>query len=360
MRLKFFAFAAFLTAIVAATAGAQEVVDRTRLPNRFNAGNSQNASDAQLWEWIVASRGYATIALKTPDAQRGAWKGEVLISAAEEDLAKNQVLAVGGFEVVRDRLPPSSRSGRRYRELLVKFATAEKLSELRRLPYVDYLEPLFIPLDLMQIGCTGNLTNLAPAGGDLYKGAFDPPITLNGQSFTDAVPPLFVRHNIPKAWSFSATGAGIDIHVIDTGVFPEQNQLFDDHTWPFPSTGLEQFATGASAGRRARHYAEGYHPNEPLSVIGRWDTCNHGTRVAGTATAPLDDRNIVGVAFKAGLWTHKINDKVIVDGLNQLTARDVIVSLPGLGLKSVVAMAFGSAIEWNRRHMPFARFDVFP
>jgi subtilisin family serine protease len=131
------------------------------------------------------------------------------------------------------------------------------------------------------------------------------------------IPWNFWYHNIPQAWSV-ASGAGITVGVVDTGVFQDQSLL--------QPTG---FNGGASSGRTVVNLGTSAMSQSP------YDQCGHGTRVAGTIAAPRNwgcptpsgfsdpttvcrlgtGLNIVGVAWNANLVTVRtMNDVVIWPG----------------------------------------------
>ena len=86
---------------------------------------------------------------------------------------------------------------------------------------------------------------------------------------------------IPEAWTLSS-GAGVTVGLTDTGISANQAQL------------LSQFATGESTGRTVRLFY--------LTHLGSaYDTCGHGTRMAGIIAAPRDGRSVGGVAWKSNL-----------------------------------------------------------
>jgi subtilisin family serine protease len=149
---------------------------------------------------------------------------------------------------------------------------------------------------------------------------------------SDVIPSNFETARIDDAWARGATGQGVTVAVVDTGIGPDQAQLGS------------HFATQDSQGRTIGHINVG---------AGTADTCGHGTRAAGTIAAPNDDANIVGVAWRANLLNVKIGNgvvldsakaKAVADGLRAAIvgrARPRIAGIPGGNERMVVSMAIG-------------------
>ena len=130
------------------------------------------------------------------------------------------------------------------------------------------------------------------------------------------IPWNFWYHNIPQAWSV-ASGAGITVGVVDTGVFQGQTLLQP-----------AGFNGGASSGRTVVNLGT-------KEMSSAYDQCGHGTRVAGTIAAPRNfgcpladptsdpttlcklgtGLNIVGAAWNANLVTVRTMDHVVIEPL---------------------------------------------
>ncbi|MDQ1438702.1 MAG: hypothetical protein QOK43_2331 [Acidimicrobiaceae bacterium] len=103
--------------------------------------------------------------------------------------------------------------------------------------------------------------------------------------------PLFAKQwniqmvNAPAAWA-RATGAGVTIAVVDTGVDKDHPEL-----------------AGKLVGGQSWVDCPGAKP------CGAWDDRNgHGTHVAGIAAAPIDGRGVVGVAPDARIMPLRVLD----------------------------------------------------
>ena len=120
------------------------------------------------------------------------------------------------------------------------------LSALRKLPMVDYVEPVMVQ---------GDLHAFAGVGGCDWGSAWTGDRQLTATR--DVYSQKFTAMGIPNAWNYSA-GAGVTIGLIDTGISSGQGQ--------FTST----FATGSSAGRTMRFL-------KVASQSSVYDGCGHGT-----------------------------------------------------------------------------------
>jgi subtilisin family serine protease len=219
-------------------------------------------SDAELWSFVQASDGLVAVGLKAPGGVRGTWKGKILVDRSQKAQGRAAVLAQPGVQLVAaDELLP---------RLQVRVASQAALAAIRRLPFVDYVEPVVVQQELSQFAGVGGC-----GWGSTWTG--DRQYTSTGDVYSQK----FTGMNIPAAWSLSS-GAGIKIGLIDSGISSGQGQ--------FTST----FATGSSTGRTLSLLRI---PSQP-SV---YDDCGHGTRMAGIIAAPWDGRNVAGIAYRASL-----------------------------------------------------------
>ena len=274
-------------------------------------------SDESLWKAIVATGRVAVVGLKNPGAARGIWQQHILLSPDQWRRAREAVLAAPGITLVSAdvHLPL----------LTVRVADLSALRRLRQLPDVDYLEPLSVaPRVQSDSGCLGF------SGGGLpmwpYPGSYSVPTPTAARPLYDPAAPAgmsgnmipwnFWYHNIPQAWSV-ASGAGITVGVVDTGVFQGQTLLQP-----------AGFNGGASSGRTVVNLGT-------KEMSSAYDQCGHGTRVAGTIAAPRNfgcpladptsdpttlcklgtGLNIVGAAWNANLVTVRTMDHVVIEPL---------------------------------------------
>ena len=294
----------------------------SEVPPRDEAGFFQEATENQLWEPIEASGGRAIMGLKAPGAQRGVWRGDVLVDADERGRAHAELAATPGVEVLAEDgdLPA----------LLVRFESRKALGALRPSEFVDYLEPAVVP------GVIGASTS-APAtsggfgcdgyntfwGGIVYHGSTD------RLEPGDIVPENYAYSRVAGAWNIGQTGKGVTVAVLDTGVFSPQLQLY---TKDRKSGG--RFDSGMSTGRDARHF------DTTVTSKPTQDVCNHGTRMASNIAAPRNGTGLVGVAYGADLVTVKVGNDVLVDGAEVFMLTKGIEIAAKAGAR-IIAMALG-------------------
>jgi subtilisin family serine protease len=261
-------------------------------------------TDEALWN-DVARGGIAIVGLRAPGKERGVEQGQVVISESEQLRAVALIDNLPGLAVLeRDRRLPIVR---------VRVSELSALKSLRRLPHIDYIEPEIDfsvpPSRFFQSGCSnsgyGGETRYVSTG-DIYG------------------PNISYFMGIERAWDVSS-GSGVTIGLVDTGVDPDHPQLNG------------AFAAGLSGGRTiTKTYRTGSDPN---------DYCGHGTHMAGVLAAPRDGSNVLGVAWRANLFSVKVNGDVWLDGTNVTATR------LGIGdaadVSKVVVMGFGSTNGWS-------------
>jgi hypothetical protein len=258
--------------------------------------------DSTLWRFIEASDSIATVGIKSPQAARGfSNRGKWLVSQSDWQAGQMAVRAVPGATVTRvDTLVPW---------VMVKVQGVATLTLLRRLPHVEYVEPaLMVDMRLLDNqGC----------GEPLYSG----PSTRTASGDTLSGPFQWMR--VDRAWHFSPGGRGVLIGLSDTGINLGQPEL------------NERFAEGQSAGRQ-------------ITLTNQVDaTCSHGTRSAGVIAAPMNGRNIVGIAWAADLFSYKHGNDVLVWGEG---AAYEAVRWPAYAngrISDIVSMAWGTAVEYG-------------
>ena len=225
-------------------------------------GTFLEKSDAELWSVVRQSGGLVAVGLKAPGAPRGVWRGQVLVGRSQWSQGRAAVVAQRGVQLVAaDELLPV---------LEVKVADQAALSAVRKLPFVDYVEPVIIPQEVSQFAGIGGC-----GWGSSWTG--DRQYTSTGDTYSQK----FTGMNIPAAWSYSS-GAGITIGLIDSGISSGQGQ--------FTST----FTSGQSYGRTLKLL-------KISSQASVYDECGHGTRMAGIIAAPWDGQSVGGIAYRSNL-----------------------------------------------------------
>lgn len=225
-------------------------------------GTFIDKSDAELWSYVQASEGRVVVGLRAPGVARGVWRGKVLVDGNQKAQGRAAVLAQRGVELLSmdDLLP----------RMEVRLADQAALSAIRKLPFVDYVEPVLIQQELPQFAGVGGC-----GWGSAWTG--DRQYTSTGDVYSQK----FTAMNIPAAWGYSS-GSGIKIGLIDTGISSGQGQ--------FTST----FTSGQSSGRTLSLL-------RISSQASAYDECGHGTRMAGIIAAPWDGQNVGGIAYRASL-----------------------------------------------------------
>jgi hypothetical protein len=271
--------------------------------------------------WRAAGDAEFSVGLKAPGAERGIWKATVLLPENGRAAAESAVAAISGVHVIdRSATLPALR---------VSVAGADTLAGLRQSPYVDYVEPVTVPVTVAASGCGGAVLDVTG------KTRVTP---------GDILPWTFEYHRIPEAWGRGpqATGEGVTIAVLDVGIIWDQGELR-------PSIFGGAFDTGLSSGRPVRNLGAG--ADSP------WTECEHGTRVAGLATAPRDGVNIVGVAWRAGLVTVATAGDVIVGLGNAWWIADGIAKARAEGAR-IFNMSFGSPF-WLSQVADEIRYEYY-
>ncbi|HEX8429675.1 MAG TPA: S8 family serine peptidase, partial [Longimicrobium sp.] len=205
---------------------------------------------------------------------------------------------------------------------------------MRELPVVDYVEPaIYVTPDGAGYhsdsgGCSipsGGSTS-SSAGTSGWGGSYSRVSQyIDGTFYDDILPLNYIDMRIPEAWERSQ-GAGVTVGLIDTGV---------DHTQPELN---EYFATGASTGRTKSYSST----TANYFVTPDWtDGCGHGTHMASVIAGPMNNHNIVGVAWRANLVSVR-HDGDAVNTWDTGDTRQAIAKAGQAGSR-IIAMAFQSS-----------------
>ncbi|CAA9341205.1 MAG: hypothetical protein AVDCRST_MAG68-2991 [uncultured Gemmatimonadetes bacterium] len=228
-------------------------------------------TDAQLWAAIAAADGNAAVGLKAPGAVRGVYRGRVLVGRGDWSRGRAAVAAQPGVTLVSvDDLLPNME---------VRLSGPEALAALRRLPFVDYVEPTMVDDGMQDFAGVGGC-----GWGSTWTG--DRQYTASGDIYSQKLTAM----RIPDAWTLTG-GAGVTIGLTDTGISSAQGQ--------FTST----FATGESTGRTLKLL-------KISSQSSVYDACGHGTRMAGIIAAPRDGRSVGGIAYRSNFVSVRQADGV--------------------------------------------------
>jgi hypothetical protein len=251
----------------------------------------RSTTSESLWQHIVRYDSTVTVGIKHPGAARGVVDGRWLVEKGEW---RNAVAALGGMPgvqtVQQDALQPMVR---------LRVADADAIERIRRMPYVDYIEPAVLDgavgdrnPPLLASGSQGSLLNSSSSTGDPNYGYY---VDAEG----NWIPRIFTGMRIPEAWALS-TGAGFKLGFLDTGV-----------DWSNPEL----------AGWRGYrvYYSDTYDDEKP-----------HGTHVAGAIGAPRNGTHVVGVAY--GITPINVkhsNNYVDVNTWRVIAALDTAVTYGG-------------------------------
>lgn len=238
-------------------------------------GSSTRASaaappSAQSASWETNAP-FVYVGLKRPGAARGWWRGQRVVDDVSWLGGRQALASQAGVAVVAvDSLLPM---------VTIKVRDVAALGALRRLPFVDYVEPaLAINAATVASGC------------DWVQD--DSPWTTH-PTYGDRVPESYTRSFVDQAWG-SSTGAGEIVGLTDTGV--------DEYT---PEI-MQNFATGWSTGRWFQQV-----------VTGGSAGCSHGTRVAGVIAAPMNGVDYAGVAWRANLFSVRQSNSPAITNVGQ-------------------------------------------
>ena len=201
------------------------------------------------------------------------------------------------------------------------------VSEFRNRPDVRYLEP----------------TNYKGGEIDLRSGSGcseAPSNTITSGDFSTIAPGAkqpwnYGYMNIPQAWN-TTRGAGVGIAIIDTGVYPEQDNL-----------GSQFNANYSNVGRSIGKYGT-YAPNWWSSrTDGPNDRCGHGTQMSGLAAGPRTSQgSTVGVAYQANLRSYRATSDVIINGSREKRGvKDALVSAGNHSGTKVISMSIGDVFS---------------
>lgn len=287
----------------------------------------RSLTTARLWSEIENGNGEALVGMKLPGMSRGYYRGKVFLSPDEALAVREGVLAVTGVQEVNghvgDRSWPLMDDGRQYPAICITLESQDTLTTLRTLDFVDYIEPLNL---YSGVGCA-----MPDYGGNSLDEMFSTPGSADG-----SVSWNFRHHRIQDAWglfrsadgTIRSPGRNITISVVDTGVYPDTPRL------------NEYFALPAGSRPPPRHLTA----TRDATI-----RCNHGTRIAGLATAPYDagrypDNEYLGVAWGAQLVTVKVADGVAQTGLRLTDVVEGLYASIGAG-RHVVTLAFGVALS---------------
>ena len=192
------------------------------------------------------------------------------------------------------------------------------LANLQRQPFVDYVEPRYVPVRLEGQGAPASAKIVLPGCST------DPWTGLSAHDTTaDVLPWTYGRQGISAAWT-RANGKGITVASLDVGVFQSQSQVTP-----------AGFSAGKSTGRTV--------VNIGTTPGGSPWTCNYGHGEAAIA-APRDGVNIVGIAWDAHRYRLRRALHRGSSDADEVAIANGIVQALAHGAR-ILSMAFGT--PWN-------------
>ena len=246
-----------------------------------------SVSDSALWKELTRVDTTLNIGLKLPGQGRGVVRGRAQVDKTSWIGYIHAVLKEDGARLV-------TADSVRFPLVTVKVRDVATLMRLRRLPFVDFAEPVHVPtIYFGELGCSSGSSNGSSTGDDAYGGPLDAVINVfGGHDYVGA--PFYqsgAGMNIFNAWKLTA-GQGVTVGVTDTGVDTIGGTV-----------GQSEFSgayvnAGSSAGRTFK-YIKDYTISDGLE-----STCSHGTRITGLALGPRNGRSVVGVAWLSNIFEY--------------------------------------------------------
>lgn len=262
-------------------------------------------SDDSLWNRVADGDSSVLLGLKAAGTRRGTYQGRLLIGPADRVRGRDAVLALEGVTLLQEiDAPPILR---------VKLRDSSTLVKLRRLPFVDYVEPAVSDRFSFEGGCS----NDPWAGGTWSPG------------LPDVVPLLYLWMGVDLAWNRS-DGRNITVAGLDTGIY----------------SGNPQMTYGIRGGQSSNRTAQYLHTSRYSSPYISSSGCSHGTRLGGIMAAPKDGVGAVGVAWGANFVSVRHQDDVAA-----VYPFEVASAIEGLHLAgqnaNIIAMAWGTYDVFN-------------
>ncbi|CAH0999174.1 hypothetical protein LEM8419_00471 [Neolewinella maritima] len=206
--------------------------------------------------------------------------------------------------------------------LEIRILHPEVLAEFRQRADVRYLEPSNYTLQEVQLRSGSGCGEAAPSAV--------PAADYTTVSPGAKVPWNYRYMNIEQAWERSQ-GEDIGVCIIDSGTYPEQNEL-----------------NGTFGSGRALTRLGVYQPSWWSSrTDGPDDQCGHGTQMAGVATAPRNGNgSTVGVAYRSDLLAIRAASDVVINASKEKRGvRDALVIAGNSAGTQVISMSIGDVFS---------------
>ncbi len=209
----------------------------------------------------------------------------------------------------------------------IKVTDYQTVVKLRQMGGIRYIEPMgydFFAYENMEKSSSG-----CDKAGE----------SINSSDYRLISPNCYVSwvydyHRISSAWSY-ATGRGITVGLVDTGISKDQKLLNSD------------FNDGYSSGRWIQKYGTYVDSWWPWSTTtdGPYDKCSHGTSMGGNIASPRNnDFQPVGVAYNCNLVAYRASSDVVLDGYHeQQGVADAFKALANRSDVKIISMSMGMA-----------------
>ena len=214
-----------------------------------------------------------------------------------------------------------------------KITSIETIKALRKKPGIRYLEAggyRFSEYEQMK--------------SSLESGCTTDPSTINSADYTNISPNCnvswtFYKHNIPQAWQYSK-GAGVTVGIVDTGV----SQYLDELGSGFSNS----YSPNRTIVRKGV-YVDSFWP-WATKTDGWHDKCGHGTRMASSLAAPLNNKYMpVGVANNCNLISYRAAKNVVLEGYHeQKGVEKAFTELANNSSVRIISMSMGHLFTVNR------------
>jgi Subtilase family len=264
--------------------------------------SADDFSDAELFALGAETDTVFSVGIKQPGTARGIYRGRRQINAAQQ----RAFIAVMGNHSSTRVLETAGRLPM----VRVHLSDVSGLARIRKLPFVDYVEPRQVRgATRFMSGCENNFepNDKPTAYGTAYG----------------TIATSFIWSKLDQAWSIT-NGSGVKIGLTDSGVYPGNTEFVN-------------FTSGASA-VPGRAYTE-------TSLLSGSVQCNHGTRMAAVQAAPNNGVGVTGAAWGAALHSvRSVNSAWTVTGWDAWAG---IADASDAGAK-VISMAWGGAFwSWS-------------
>lgn len=296
-------------------------------------------SSAEMWTYAARADTSFTVGVKEPGTSRGILEGRWMVAPAawlESSAALRRLPSIRVTDV--DASSPTLR-------LVV--SSVQALERLRRLPFIDYVEPAVL--------ASGSTADGGPAanrvvGGPLLSSSSggDPNYGYYLDAAGNWIPNIYTGMRIPEAWQLS-TGAGVTIGLLDTGIEIGQPDLLHwskhkvtSHHALTDERGHGTHMAGVIGGKPGRSYVVGVgHGATHVSVkhsnwyleVDTWQA------IAAMDTAVARGAKVINMSFHSNDGSNAVSERIekYYRGTNEVGARYDVLFVAAAGSGGAVA-----------------------